>query len=100
MTRQNVNVSLTPSQAAFLAQCVDSGRYESVSQAIHEAVRLLEQEHARGEAEVVRVRSLIAEGAFDLDRGATVDAATFLHEWRQQIAAREVRGAKSARDAG
>ena len=44
--RQNISVSFTPEQAKFLADCVASGRYQSTSECVREAVRLLEDRQA------------------------------------------------------
>jgi putative addiction module CopG family antidote len=49
--RKNISTSFTPKQAPFLAGCVSSGRYPSTSEVVREAVRLLEHQLARREAE-------------------------------------------------
>ncbi len=72
--RQTKTVSFTPEQAAFVATCVDSGRYQSASEVIRAALRLLEDEEAHRQAELERARTLIQEGADQLDRGEVVDA--------------------------
>ena len=59
-TRENISVSFTPHQAEFLAACVASGRYQSMS-------------------EVVR------EGAGQLDRGEVIDGETFFREWDEEL---------------
>ena len=67
--RENISVSFTPQQARFLASCVTSGPYQSTSELVREAVRLLEHHHAHREAEAERARTLIQAGADQLDRG-------------------------------
>jgi len=52
---------------------------------VREAVRLLEEQHERRQAELEHARSLILEGAEQLDRGEFVDGETFFREWDEQI---------------
>jgi antitoxin ParD1/3/4 len=83
--RENISISFTPEQAAFLAGCVRSGRYQSTSEVVREALRLLEHQLARREAELARARALIQEGADQLDRGEVVDGKTFFREWDEEL---------------
>lgn len=83
--RENISISFTPEQAAFLAGCVSSGRYQSTSEVVREAVRLLEHQLARREAELAGVRALIQEGAEQLDRGEVVNEKTFFREWDEEL---------------
>jgi antitoxin ParD1/3/4 len=83
--RENISISFTPEQAAFLAGCVNSGRYQSASEVVREAIRLLEHQLARREAEVARARAMIQEGAEQLDRGEVVDGETFFREWDEEL---------------
>ena len=83
--RQSISVSFTQEQAEFLSACVASGRYQSTSEVVREALRLLEYEHDRRHAELERVRTLVREGADDLDRGDVVDSVTFFREWDQEL---------------
>ncbi len=84
--RENVSVSFTPQQARFLAGCVASGRYQSISEAVREAVRLLEDQQALRQAEIERARALIQEGADQLADGRTVDGETVFKEWDAELA--------------
>jgi antitoxin ParD1/3/4 len=84
--RENISISFTPEQAAFLAGCVKSGRYQSTSEVVREAVRMLEQQMERREAELTRVRAMIQEGADQLDRGEVVDGEIFFREWDEELA--------------
>ena len=87
--RENISVSFTPQQAEFLASCVASGRYQSTSEVVREAVRLLEDRQERRQAELTRLRTLIREGSGQLDRGEVVDGETFFREWEEELDALE-----------
>ena len=87
--RESISVSFTPHQAEFLAACVASGRYQSASEVVREAIRLLEDHHARRQAEVERAGALIQEGADQLDRGEVTDGETFFREWDEELDALE-----------
>ena len=87
--RENISVSFTPEQAEFLAGCVKSGRYQSTSEVVREAVRLLEEEQLRRRAEIERARREIELGADQLDRGQSLDAERFFADWDAQLDALE-----------
>ena len=87
--RENISVSFTPQQAEFLASCVASGRYQSTSEVVREAVRLLKDRQERRQAELTRLRTLIREGSGQLDRGEVVDGETFFREWEEELDALE-----------
>ena len=92
--RRNISVSFTPQQARFLTACVSSGRYQSTSEAVREAIRLLQDQIARREAEIERARALIREGAANLERGEVVDGSTFFREWDEELEALEAARAR------
>lgn len=87
--RENISVSFTPQQAAFLAECVESGRYQSTSEVVREGLRLLEDRLRRRQAELERARALVREGADQLDRGEVVESDVFFREWDEELAALE-----------
>lgn len=83
--RMSISISFTPQQAEFLTSCVASGRYQSTSEVVREAIRLLEDRVVRREAELEHLRRLIREGADDIDRGDVVDAEAFFAEWDAEL---------------
>lgn len=83
--RENVSVSFTPEQAAFLAARLKTGRYQSTSEVVQEAVRLLEDQQAIRSAELERARALILGGAEQLNRGETLTAEEFFGEWDEEL---------------
>ena len=83
--RENISISFTPQQAEFLSSCVKSGRYQSTSEVVREGLRLLEDLQKRRQAEIERVRTLIQEGANQLDQGETIDSETFFQEWDDEL---------------
>jgi antitoxin ParD1/3/4 len=87
--RETRTLSFTPEQAAFLTGCVASGRYQSQSEVVRAALRLLENEEARRAAELARVRAMVAEGIVDLDRGDVIDGARFFAEWDERLRQRK-----------
>lgn len=89
-------LSLTPDQAAFLSSCVESGRYQSASDAVRAALRLLEDVEARRNVKLARVRAMIAEGVAELDRGEVVDAEEFFAGWDERLRARADTGPAKA----
>lgn len=83
--RENISVSFTPEQARFLASCVESGRYQSTSEVVRDALRDFEDRQARRQAQLEHARALILEGAEQLERGETVDGETFFEEWDEEL---------------
>lgn len=98
--RESISVSFTPQQAQFLFSCVSSGRYQSTSEAVREAVRLLEDRHALRQAEIDRARSLIHEGAEQLDEGKVMDGDLFFREWDAELDELETAAHEQASRAG
>jgi|GEM_PF-1923889 len=82
---ETVSFSLTPEQVEFLSSMVSSGRCQSTSEAVRDAVRLLEDRYARRQAEIDRARTLIREGAEQLTAGPVVDGDLFFKEWDAEL---------------
>jgi antitoxin ParD1/3/4 len=56
------NVNLTDELDQFVLQKVESGRYENASEVVRAALRTLEREEQRHEAQVAALRIAIDEG--------------------------------------
>ena len=63
------NVVLTPHQASFVEQLVDSGRYQNASEVLREGLRLIEQRECEEAARLQVLREAVAIGIADVDAG-------------------------------
>src|ERR1700688_4266910 len=68
-----MNVSLTPDLEQFVSAKVQSGRYNSASEVVREALRLLEEHDQARAAQLAEFNGEIVRRLADLDRGKTVD---------------------------
>jgi antitoxin ParD1/3/4 len=64
-----MNVSLTPQLENYVKQKVATGMYNSVSEVMREALRLLEERDAIKEMKLEALRRDLQEGIDELDRG-------------------------------
>jgi antitoxin ParD1/3/4 len=72
-----MNVSLTPELKNFVSAKVGSGRYNSASEVVREALRLLE-EHDRARAgQLTEFNQELGRRLASLDRGEKVDPSEF-----------------------
>ena len=70
-----MNVSLTPELEKFVSAKVDSGRYNSASEVVREALRLLEEHDSARAAQLAEFNEELGQRLASLDRGETVDPA-------------------------
>jgi antitoxin ParD1/3/4 len=70
-----MNVSLTPELESFVGGKVKSGRYNSASEVVREALRLLEEHDAARAAQLAEFNSELGRRLAVLDRGEVVDPA-------------------------
>jgi antitoxin ParD1/3/4 len=70
-----VNVSLTPELENFVSAKVGSGRYNSASEVVREALRLLEERDSARAAQLTEFNGELARRLASLDSGETVDPA-------------------------
>lgn len=67
------NVNLTDELDRFVLQKVESGRYENASEVVRAALRTLEREDQRHEAQLAALRAAIDEG----DASGTAESDVF-----------------------
>jgi antitoxin ParD1/3/4 len=70
-----MNVSLTPELEKFISVKVGSGRYNSASEVVREALRLLEEHDSARAAQLAEFNGEIGRRLASLDGGETVDPA-------------------------
>ena len=79
-----MNVNLTPELETLVAKKVKSGRYNSASEVVREALRLFEDRERLREAQVRELRRKIDEGWASLREGRYVDGESFFRELQQE----------------
>lgn len=86
-----MNVSLTPELEQFIRQKVDSGLYNSSSEVVREALRLLEEQDRLKEWKLGELRKAIQEGLDSLERGEGVpfDAEDVIRRGRARLKAKQ-----------
>jgi antitoxin ParD1/3/4 len=70
-----MNVSLTPELEQFVSSKVGSGRYNSASEVVREALRLLEEHDQARSAQIAAFNQELDHRLASLDRGEQVDPA-------------------------
>ncbi|MGA1995911.1 MAG: type II toxin-antitoxin system ParD family antitoxin [Bryobacteraceae bacterium] len=68
-----MNVSLTPELEKFVAAKVESGRYNSASEVVREALRLLEEHDSARAVQLAEFNGELGRRLAALDRGEVVD---------------------------
>jgi len=74
-----MNVHLTPELEALVQKKVKSGRYNSASEVVREALRLFEERDRIRELKIQELRKRINEGWASLARGEGVDGEEFFN---------------------
>jgi antitoxin ParD1/3/4 len=93
--RTTVNISITPELDAFLQSRVQSGRYQTTSEVVREALRLLERQEQERDEALLRLRASLERGAEEAKRGELLDGDEVFSELRDMI--EERRKAKATR---
>jgi antitoxin ParD1/3/4 len=88
-----MNVSLTPELEKFVSAKVESGRYNSASEVVREALRLLEEHDQARAAQLAELNHEIGRRLASLDRGEAVKPA----EARARLQRKSEQGRKPRR---
>ena len=67
------NISLTAEQDAFIDRIVRAGEYENASEAVRDALRMLQQRRREDALKLKALRAQIKAGVDALDRGDFVE---------------------------
>jgi len=73
---RNTSVTIGEHFSSFIDEKIDEGRFESVSEAVRAGLRLLEE----NEAKLTAIRTKLAVGEAQLDRGEFVNGDEFIRE--------------------
>jgi antitoxin ParD1/3/4 len=92
--RTTVNISITPELDAFLQDRVNSGRYQTTSEVVREALRLLERQEQERDAALHQLKAKLERGAGQAEDGELIDGEKVFDELREMI--EERRRAKAA----
>jgi len=83
--RTTVNVSLTPDLDAFLKSRVESGRYQTTSEVVREALRLLERQEQEREDSLKQLKQKLDLGAAQANHGELLDGESVFAELLEMI---------------
>jgi antitoxin ParD1/3/4 len=67
------NISLTAEQDAFIDRIVRAGEYQNASEAVRDALRMLQQRRREDALKLKMLRAHIRDGLDDLERGDFVE---------------------------
>ena len=95
--RTTVNVSLTPELDAFLQSRVKSGRYQTTSEVVREALRLLERQEQEREEGFRQLQAKLTRGAAQAERGELAGGDTVFDDLRELIQKHSQAGKKARR---
>jgi antitoxin ParD1/3/4 len=83
--RTTVNVSITPELDAFLQARVKSGRYQTTSEVVREALRLLERHEQERDQAFQQLKAKLDQAAAEAERGELLDGDEVFEELREMI---------------
>ena len=86
-----MNVNLTPKLERLVQNKVKTGRYNSASEVVRAALRLLEENDRIRAAQLAGLRKGIDEGLASLDRGEGVDGEQFMAKLISDLDAKPTR---------
>ncbi len=85
-----MNVILTPELERLVQEKVASGLYDSQSEVVREALRLLAKQDRLRQVHLERLRKALTEGLQQADRGQLLDGDTVVEEIRELLRSRRV----------
>jgi antitoxin ParD1/3/4 len=88
-----MNVSLTPELEQFVQAKVQSGRYNSASEVVREALRLLEEHERARAAQLAEFNEELGRRLASLDRGESVAPSAVRSRLKQKSEQRRKRRA-------
>lgn len=80
----SLNVSLTPHLEAFIHETVNAGRYQSASEVVRTALRLLEDQERQKAAALELLRQEIQKG-IDSGPAAPLDIEELIEKCRKEL---------------
>lgn len=88
-----MNVSLTPELERFVHNKVEAGRYNSASEVVREALRLLEQHEQSRAAQLAELNKELERRLAELDLGQHVDPVEVLARLQRKAGQRRTKRA-------
>jgi antitoxin ParD1/3/4 len=85
VNRTTVNVSLTRELGEFLQSRVATGRYQTASEVVREALRLLERQEKERDEASRQLKTKLERGAAQARRGQLLDGDQVFDELREII---------------
>src|SRR5258708_19287116 len=95
--RTTVNISITPEFDAFLQSRVKSGRYQTTSEVVREALRLLQDQETEREEAFQQLKTKLGRGAAQAAAGELIDGDEVFDELRELIEERRRSKQKAVR---
>ena len=86
-----MNVHLTPELEQLVHDKVESGRYNSASEVVREALRLMEQKDELRAIQLQELRNRIDKGLSETGRGESVDGEIFVRGLLNELEAHETK---------
>ena len=83
--RTTVNISITPELDAFLQSRLKSGRYQTTSEIVREALRLLERQEKEHDEAYRQLKAKLERGAGQAERGEVIVGDEVFDELREMI---------------
>ena len=84
-----MNVHLTPELEQLVHNKVECGRYNSASEVVREALRIMEQKDELRAIQLQELRHRIDKGLSEADRSEGVDGETFMQGLIEDLDARQ-----------